>query len=337
MGAISIQGVSFCYDDGPTGRVAGQESSELVLNDISLEVPDGQFLCLIGHSGCGKSTLLRLLLGLSSPTSGSVLIDGAKVEGPGLDRSIVFQNYSLFPWMTARKNVEFGIEQASKILGRGLSKDQIRQQAQLNLERVDMVDAAQKYPYQLSGGMQQRVAIARALAMDTQILFFDEPFGALDVRTRRSLQELVDRLWRSGKTRKTVVFVTHDISEAVLLADRVVFMGHGTVLADVMVDLPRPRRAEELRRNPRAEELRALLTDLFYQDDPAADLGSLDELDALDALDEMPALDELDETAGLPAPSDLGALGAGIPDGPQDFDGQRVSRFARSRKFWGRR
>ena len=299
MGAISIQNVSFGYDDAPHATARDREGAELVLRDISLEVPDGQFLCLIGHSGCGKSTLLRLLLGLSRPDPGTVLINGKKVEGPGLDRSIVFQNYSLFPWMTARKNVEFGIEQASKILGRDLSKEQIRRQAQLNLERVGMDEAAEKYPYQLSGGMQQRVAIARALAMDTQILLFDEPFGALDVRTRRSLQELVDRLWRSGETRKTVVFVTHDISEAVLLADRVVFMGHGAVMADVMVDLPRPRRAEELRRSPKAEELRALLTDLFYQDGPVSGEEGLNELEGLDALDSLGGLDAREGSAEL--------------------------------------
>ncbi|MDO4502589.1 MAG: ABC transporter ATP-binding protein [Coriobacteriia bacterium] len=278
MGVIRIDGVSFSYEDALDARknADDQVQADYVLDNVCLEVPDGQFLCLIGHSGCGKSTLLRLLLGLSQPTKGAIYVDDRKVDGPDLDRSIVFQNYSLFPWMKARQNVEFGVEQASKLLGRGLTKEQIRQRADEYLAKVDMADAADKYPYQLSGGMQQRVAIARALAMDTDILFFDEPFGALDVRTRRSLQQLVDELWRSGSRRKTVVFVTHDISEAILLADRVVFMGHGRVLEDIDVDIPRPRNREELRRNPRAEALRARLTDLFYQDGPADDLDQAD-------------------------------------------------------------
>ena len=212
MGAISIQNVSFGYDDAPHATARDREGAELVLRDISLEVPDGQFLCLIGHSGCGKSTLLRLLLGLSRPDSGTVLINGKKVEGPGLDRSIVFQNYSLFPWMTARKNVEFGIEQASKILGRDLSKEQIRRQAQLNLERVGMDEAAEKYPYQLSGGMQQRVAIARALARDPAVLLADEPTGNLDAAATGEVLALLEALNRQGRT---VVLITHDGQPAV--------------------------------------------------------------------------------------------------------------------------
>lgn len=265
MGAIRVNNVSFAYEDPLAYKSA--EEAQLVLHDINLDVPEGQFICLIGHSGSGKSTLLRLLLGLSRPTQGSIFIDGKPVEGPGLDRSFVFQNYSLFPWMKVLKNVEFGIEQANKELGRGLTKRQVREIAELNLDRVGMEDAADKYPYQLSGGMQQRVAIARALAMDTETLFFDEPFGALDVKTRRALQELVDELWRAGERRKTVVFVTHDIPEAIQLADRVVFMSHGRIVADHAVDLPRPRNAATLLDDPEARCLEGLLTGLFYEED----------------------------------------------------------------------
>lgn len=264
MGAISIENVSFSYaDDLPKGA---DERTGNVLSNLYLEIPDGQFLCLIGHSGSGKSTLLRLLVGLSQPTKGKIEIDGAPVTGTSLNRSVVFQNYSLFPWMKVRQNVAFGIEQANKELARGLSRSEVTAIANDYLERVGMLEAADKYPYQLSGGMQQRVAIARALAMDTEIVLFDEPFGALDVKSRRSLQTLVDELWRSGERRKTVVFVTHDISEAVLLADRVIFMSHGNITADLPIGIERPRSVSDTMRLPEAIALREQLTALFYED-----------------------------------------------------------------------
>ncbi|HIW76378.1 MULTISPECIES: ABC transporter ATP-binding protein [Gordonibacter] len=277
MGAIRIEYVSFSYDDALGARPA--ETAELTLDDISLEIPDGQFLCLIGHSGSGKTTLLRLLAGLNRPREGRILIDGVPVKGPGLDRAVVFQNYALFPWMTARGNVEFGIQQANKEFGRGLSKAQVKELATEYLQRVDMLEAATKYPYQLSGGMRQRVAIARALAIDADILLFDEPFGALDVKTRCSLQKLIDRLWRSGEHRKTVVFVTHDIDEAILLSDRVVFMRRGELVADRRVDVARPRSSAILVNDERARTLKEELTELFYLDGPEEEPPA--ELDAL--------------------------------------------------------
>lgn len=287
MGAISVRNVSFSYSDAVGKPVGGDVTEKLAgsvkpngedglacpkaLDGIDLEIPDGQFLCLIGHSGSGKSTLLRLLVGLSKPTSGQIVIDGKLVEGCGLDRSFVFQNYSLFPWMRVHENVAFGVEQANKELGRGLSKTEVSRIARDYLVRVGMAEAAEKYPYQLSGGMQQRVAIARALAMDTEIVLFDEPFGALDVRTRRSLQSLVDELWRAGDSRKTVVFVTHDISEAILLADRVVFMEHGRIAADMSIDIERPRSVADVMSKPAAVALRERMTALFYRDAAACD------------------------------------------------------------------
>ncbi len=282
MHAIQIKGVSFAYDDLP--RSKGTQA-EAVIHDISLEVPKGQFLCMIGHSGGGKSTLLRLLAGLSKPTEGQILIDGTPISGPGLDRSIVFQDYSLFPWMRVRKNVEFGIEQANKELARNLSKHEIAQIAEEHLRLVNMQDAQDKYPYQLSGGMQQRVAIARALAMDTQIVLFDEPFGALDVKTRRSLQGLVSQLWAKSEHGKTAIFVTHDIAEAIVLADRVVFVADGRITADFMVDLPRPRTMELLAKSEEARAIEQRLTALFYESGP---IDAEDELDALarNAMDE---------------------------------------------------
>ena len=282
MGSISVEQVTFAYDDALGGaasvRSGSMQGAPAVLDRLSLHIPNGQFLCVIGPSGAGKTTLLRLLLGLDEPSAGRLVIDGKPVDGPGLDRSFVFQNYSLFPWMKVQENVEFGIEQASKELGRGLEKAERVRIARDYLGRVKMLDAADKYPYQLSGGMQQRVAIARALAMDTQILIFDEPFGALDVKTRRVLQGLVEELWSSGGERKTVVFVTHDIPEALLLADRIVYLSKGGILADVMVDLPRPRSVEALSGDARAQGLERQLTELFYRD-PAAE-ADIDGVDA---------------------------------------------------------
>ena len=270
MGSISIEHATFAYRDAVDARGASKKAPQ-VLHGLDLQIPNGQFLCVIGPSGSGKSTLLRLLMGLSLPDAGQVSIDGSRVEGPGLNRSFVFQDYSLFPWMKVSENVEFGIEQASKELGRGLDKAAIASIAQDYLERVDMADASDKYPYQLSGGMRQRVAIARALAMDTDILLFDEPFGALDIRTRRTLQGLVEELWRSAAVRKTVVFVTHDIAEALLLADRVVFLSKGSILADIAIDAARPRTPASLLEDPLLRNLNDRLTALFYSE------GGLDE------------------------------------------------------------
>ncbi len=262
MGSIRIEAVSFAYADSAASKDGNVHA---VIEDLNLVVPSGQFLCVIGHSGGGKSTLLRLIAGLSQPSAGRIMIDGKEVHEPGMDRAIVFQDYSLFPWMRVKDNVEFGIEQANRKLGRGLSKRAISDLADEYLSLVSMSEAQDKYPYQLSGGMQQRVAIARALAMDTEIVLFDEPFGALDVKTRRHLQSLVDELWTAGERRKTAVFITHDISEAILLADRVIFLAEGRITADFEVDLPRPRTAEFIASDPRAREMGQYLTDLFYE------------------------------------------------------------------------
>ena len=186
------------------------------LKDVSFSIEEGEFVSIIGSSGCGKSTLLSILEGINFPTSGEILIDGEPIKGTGTDRGVVFQHYSLFPWMTARKNVAFGVKQVNK----SASKAERLQIADEFLEKVGLENFKNKYPSQLSGGMQQRVAIARALAMDTDILLMDEPFGAIDAKNRTILQELLLELWEGDGTspRKTVVFVTHDIDEAILRA-----------------------------------------------------------------------------------------------------------------------
>ena len=231
-----------------------------VLRDVSLRVEEGEFVCIVGRSGCGKTTLLRLLAGLSFPEAGTLRVSGQPVGGPCPDCSIVFQSYPLFPWMTARKNVAFGIRQAHKTLPRSA----VQQRAADYLRQVDMLADADKYPCQLSGGMRQRVAIARALAMDTDILLLDEPFGALDARIRRELQELLERLCTGAAgRRKTTVLVTHDIREAVFLADRILFMAQGGIVRELAVPAPRPRAQAGDRARAEMRAIRRELLGLF--------------------------------------------------------------------------
>lgn len=280
MGALHIEDVCFVYEDLDSSRrrrPAFEEipEEELVLKHLDLEVADGEFVCLVGHSGCGKSTILRILAGLQAPVCGQISIGGRPLEGPGLDRSVVFQNYSLFPWMTAKENIEFGINQASLELGRNLCKGEVSRIADEHLAKVNMSKAADLYPYQLSGGMQQRVAIARALAMDTETLLFDEPFGALDVKTRRELQILMEELWMGGSACKTAIFVTHDIDEALLLADRIVFMSGGRFLEEFRVEALRPRDPELFSQTDEFRQLRSRLLTLFY----AAEETRMDQAD----------------------------------------------------------
>lgn len=205
------------------------------LDRVSLEVPDQQFAAIVGPSGCGKSSLLYLTAGLSEPSDGAIYVGGQQVRGPGADRGMVFQSYTLFPWLTVRQNVEFGLKR------RGLRSDEINTTVEYFLNEVGLRKFANHYPKQLSGGMMQRVAIARALANDPQILLMDEPFGALDSQTRLQMQKLLLQIWEH--TRKTVVFVTHDIDEAILLADRIFVMGArpGRIKRILDVPLTRPR------------------------------------------------------------------------------------------------
>lgn len=221
----------------------------LALNNVNLEVNNGEFLALVGPSGCGKSTFLDIIGGITQPNSGMVYIDGKPAKGPALNRGIVFQGYALFPWRTAVENVEFGLET------KRVPKSERIAIARKYLSLVGLSSFESRYPYELSGGMKQRVAIARALAYDPDILLMDEPFGALDAQTREILQvELLD-IWE--ETRKTILFVTHSIDEAVFLADRVAIMTArpGIIKNIVNIDIPRPR-SEEIKSSSKFAKLR---------------------------------------------------------------------------------
>jgi NitT/TauT family transport system ATP-binding protein len=217
-------------------KVFGAAGAEVVaLDGITLDVARGEFVCLLGPSGCGKSTLLNAVAGFSLPTSGEIVAGGRRVTQPGPDRGMVFQEYALFPWMTVRANVAFGLEM------RGESREQIRRTVDALLAKLHLSEFGDRFPKDLSGGMRQRVAIARVLALDSPILLMDEPFGALDALTRRNLQDELLRIWTELK--KTVLFVTHGIDESIYLADRIVVMTYrpGRVKEIVPVSLERPR------------------------------------------------------------------------------------------------
>jgi NitT/TauT family transport system ATP-binding protein len=251
MSKITLNNVSFAYGDG--------KDNYLALSNISLAVEEGEFICLIGSSGCGKSTLITLLAGLRGVSGGEILIDGQRVNGPGNDRSVVFQHYSLFPWMNAKKNIVFGMEQTKKWTAKEMDK-----RAADYLKRVGLLNYGESYPNQLSGGMRQRVAIARALAAEPDILLMDEPFGAIDTKNRMDLQELLLELCAREEKRKTVVFVTHDIDEAILLADRIVFMAPKTVKEEIIIPFGRERRRREIVASEAYSALRRRLVSLFY-------------------------------------------------------------------------
>ncbi len=234
--------------------VSGQSARTLrVLEDINLSVPKNQFVCLLGSSGCGKTTLLRTVAGLNYADSGTISLEGKLVEGPGPDRSMVFQNYGLLPWRTVMGNVEFGLEV------RGIRKAARRAACQKYIERVGLGGFENHYPHQISGGMQQRTALARAFSKEPKILLMDEPFAAVDAQTRERLQEELLTIWNTMKT--TVLFVTHSVDEAIYLADRVIVMGSrpGRIVADITTELPRPRSDSDVKTLARFDELRRVV------------------------------------------------------------------------------
>jgi len=223
---IQIRNLRKVYDT-PERRVHA-------LENVNLDIQDGEFLCLVGLSGCGKTTLLNMLAGFVEITAGDILMDG-KTLTEDYDKGVVFQEYALFPWRTARRNVEYGLEI------RNVAPEERKRIALEHLRLVRLEEFADFYPHNLSGGMRQRVAVARALAFDPQVLLMDEPFGALDAQTREELQELTVDVWQ--KTKKTVVYVTHNLSEAVYLGNRiVVFIPRpGRIREVITVNIPRPR------------------------------------------------------------------------------------------------
>ncbi len=262
MGKIIVDSISVTYKE--------KKKSYQALKDVSFTIQDGEFVSIIGPSGCGKSTFLSVLEGILRQTSGHIYIDDKEVFGTGTDRGVVFQNYSLFPWLSAKNNIVFGVHQKNK----KLPKEELYRIADEYLAKVNLTEFADKYPSQLSGGQQQRVAIARALAMDTEILLMDEPFGAIDPKNRITLQELLLDLWEGEKKdgskakKKTVVFVTHDIDEAIFLSDRIVMMASnpGHVYKEISVPFVRPRVRSELFQSPAYTQLRNELVSLFYKD-----------------------------------------------------------------------
>jgi NitT/TauT family transport system ATP-binding protein len=238
---IQVQGVNKVFKTA--------ERDVIALQDINLDIPQGQFVCLLGPSGCGKSTLLNAIAGFALPSSGSIKADGKLVTGPGPERGMVFQEYALFPWMTVEKNIAFGLEI------KGMAQAQIDSKVDQLLHMLSLSDFKNRFPKDLSGGMRQRVAIARVLALDSPIMLMDEPFGALDALTRRNLQDELLRIW--AELKKTIIFVTHSIEEAIYLADRIVVMTYrpGTVKRDIIVELPRLR-------DPSSNEFNALKREL---------------------------------------------------------------------------
>ncbi|MEN9249450.1 MAG: ABC transporter ATP-binding protein [Gloeomargarita sp. GXS_bins_116] len=228
----------------------------VALSDINLDIKPNTFVSIIGPSGCGKSTLLNIIAGLVRPTGGQLFLNGQPITGPGPDRGVVFQNYSLLPWMTVLENILFAIETVFP----KMTRSQCLSRAYEYIELVGLRGAERKHPHELSGGMKQRVSLARALAIDPQILLMDEPFGALDALTRGYLQDEVERIWE--QKRKTVVLITHSIEEALLLSDRIIMMTRGPAARiDRILDVPfpRPRHRDSLDQQAGYHELKALM------------------------------------------------------------------------------
>lgn len=229
------------------------------LAEVNLTIKENEFITILGPSGCGKSTLLRIVGGLEEQTTGRVLLDGGEVSGPSEERGFVFQSYSLFPWLTVKENIEFGLKN---------KKVPLKEREEISKEYIDLIGLhgfSDHYPKQLSGGMQQRVAIARALANDPQILLLDEPFGALDNQTRSLMQESLLNIWE--KTHKTILFVTHDVEEAIFLASRVLVMTSrpGKIKADIPIDLEYPR-SYQLKSDPRFLEYKSQIYEMIREE-----------------------------------------------------------------------
>ncbi len=251
---LSIEGVGKTF-------TKGRDSTE-VLRDVNVHVAEGEYVSIIGHSGCGKSTVLNLIAGLAKPTTGGIIVDHKEITAPGPDRAVVFQNHSLLPWLTVYENVHLAVK---KTFGRKKSRAEQKAWTEHNLALVNMTHALNKLPSEISGGMKQRVGIARALSMQPKVLLLDEPFGALDALTRSHLQDEVMRIHQ--RLGNTVIMITHDVDEAVLLSDRIVMMTNGpaaTIGEILTIDLPRPRNRITLADSPQYNEYRAAVLRFLY-------------------------------------------------------------------------
>lgn len=238
---------------------SGSNGKTIALNGVSLDIKENEFVCVVGPSGCGKSTLLNIIAGLLKPTSGNVYLDGQKIEGTGMERGVVFQGYALFPWRTVLKNVMFGLE-IKKV-----PRNKAEEIARKYIKAVGLEGFENSFPKELSGGMKQRVAIARAYAVDPKVLLLDEPFGALDAQTRVQLQSELLTTWENDK--KTCFFITHDVDEAIILAQRVIIMSArpGRIKRIVDVDIPYPR-TQATKTDPRFLELKTEIWNEVYQE-----------------------------------------------------------------------
>ena len=245
--------------DNVVKEYVGNKGKTVALNGVSLDIKENEFICVVGPSGCGKSTLLNIIAGLLEPTSGAVYLDGKKIEGTGVERGVVFQGYALVPWRTVLKNVMFGLEM------KRMPKAQAEEIAKKYIKAVGLEGFEHAYPKELSGGMRQRVAIARAYAADPEVLLLDEPFGALDAQTRVQLQSELLNTWEHEK--KTCFFITHDVDEAIILAQRVIIMSArpGRIKKIVDIDIPYPR-TQATKTDPRFLELKTEIWNEVYQE-----------------------------------------------------------------------
>ena len=253
---------SFVSVEGLAKHFTTNKEELIVFDDVNIGIDKGEFVCIIGHSGCGKSTILNVLAGLDSPTKGVVIMDGKEVSGPSLDRGIVFQNYSLLPWLTTRQNVSFGV----KARWPQWSKEKVNEHSEKFLDMVGLSHSLDKKPSELSGGMRQRVSIARAFATNPKLLLLDEPFGALDALTRGIIQDELIKIW--SETQQTVFMITHDVDEAILLADRILLMTNGPkakVAESVSINLPRPRDRASIIENPDYYKIRNYLVNFLVK------------------------------------------------------------------------
>ena len=248
MSSLTINGLSKTYFD------AYAASHVTAVQDVSLQVREGEFVSIVGPSGCGKTTILNMIAGFVKPTGGEILVGGRAVSGPGPDRGVVFQSFALFPWKTVLENVAFGPKM------RGFKKPERERIAREYLALAGLAHAADRYPNELSGGMQQRVGVVRALANEPEVLLMDEPFASVDAQTRMTLQEELTRIWQ--ERRPTVIFITHDVGEAVFLAERVVVLSKGRVLDELEVPLPRPRAWDVLTEDAQFKALSARVLQL---------------------------------------------------------------------------